>query len=100
VRRHVFSAKGAAFMTAWGDAPGYLIVRYTSAESAPSISQWSAGRNLCGAKDRSEITAGVNRAFSAAVLCVTWIPWGAAPGWRWCSRLWRWRIPSLWCRDV
>jgi hypothetical protein len=41
----LFSAKGATFITAWGSAPGTLILTSVSAESAIHIALAPAGRS-------------------------------------------------------
>jgi hypothetical protein len=67
-------------MLAWGVAPGIRLLNTSSAESAPSIPRWFSGPNivpveitavLSGAKDRNEITAKLNRAFSAGAFWIT-----------------------------
>jgi hypothetical protein len=67
---YLFSAKGATFIIAWGNAPGNQRDRMASAESAIQLDA-----------DRCELgePVALNRAFSAGMKSES-LPWGDAPG--------------------
>jgi len=73
--QYVFSAKGAAFIAAWGSAPGSRTCENASAESAIHSGALSIPMSaMCGIESR---TGALSRAFSAVSRC-GWSP-GALP---------------------